>query len=152
MEIGIFIAAGAVFFLVLTVFFVRRLEKVRSAEVLSKFEGQELLGCTSNANFFGIESAGLGQVRGNGVLLLTKEELYFEMWIPRKEIRIPVQSIVEVKSVRSHLMKSKGIPLLKVVFTNPKGLRDSCAWAVANLEIWLVALQKLSDLTSSDSQ
>ncbi|MCK4953145.1 hypothetical protein KAS14_05120 [Candidatus Bathyarchaeota archaeon] len=56
----------------------------RINEVMEKFKDETVLGAFGSANFFGQESLGLGQVRGNGVLVLTEKELYFEMWSPKK--------------------------------------------------------------------
>ena len=90
----------------------RAIEKKRAAEVMARFAGQEVLGASSQALFFGQESKGMGQVRGNGVLVLTPELLYFELWAPRRRFEIPVESITAVSSPRSHLGKSRFRPLL----------------------------------------
>jgi hypothetical protein len=37
-----------------------------------------------DANSFGVESAGVWQVRGNGNLALTKRELLFAQWMPNR--------------------------------------------------------------------
>ena len=51
---------------------------------MEKFKDEKVLGAFGSENFFGQESLGLGQIRGNGVLVLTEKELYFEMWHPKK--------------------------------------------------------------------
>jgi L-2-hydroxyglutarate oxidase LhgO len=45
------------------------------------------------ANFFGQESRGVTQIRGNGTLILTDSDLIFEMWVPNKQLRIPLRSV-----------------------------------------------------------
>lgn len=137
-------AAGSVALTTAMLVAIKRLERRRAREVLARFEGVELLGVTSSANFFGRESWGLAQVRGNGVLVLTPEVLYFEMWTPRRIVEIPVSSMDGVSSPRSHLGKSKGFPLLKVSFTDEDGSPDSCAWLVRNPDKWLGALGRMA--------
>jgi len=123
---------------------VAKLFKKRKEEIMKKFEGKKVIGAFGSANFFGVESKGVRQVRGNGVLVLTDEKLYFEMWVkPKTIIEIPIKSITKIDIVKSHLHKSKFRPLLKVNFTNGIGEHDSIAWMVNNLEEWRNALEKL---------
>jgi hypothetical protein len=93
-----------------------------------------------DANSFGVESAGPWQVRGNGTLVLTDEELMFAQWVPNRLLRIKRRSIVEVKTTRSHLGKTVGRQLLKVVWTAELGEQDSIALWVKDLDGWLEAL------------
>lgn len=103
------------------------------------FAGSEVLR-EEDANSFGVESAGPWQVRGNGTLALTRHEVLFAQWLPNRLLRIPRRSIVEVTTVRSHLGKTIGRKLLKVVWTTEVGKRDSLALWVRDLDGWLDAL------------
>ena len=78
----------------------------RINEVMEKFKDEKVLGAFGSANFFGQESLGLGQIRGNGVLILTEKELYFEMWSPKK-LHIPINSIQRIGTPTSHLTKTR---------------------------------------------
>jgi hypothetical protein len=94
-----------------------------------------------DANSFGVESAGVWQVRGNGSLVLTKHELLFAQWVPNRLLRIPRNSIVDVTTAKSHLGKTIRRDLLKVVWTTDLGTRDSIALWVRDLDGWLDALR-----------
>lgn len=122
----------------------KKFQAKRAKEVLDKSKGKDVLGVSSSANFFGQESLGVTQLRGNGVLVLTNEELYFEMWLPKREFHIPISSIVDIETPKSHLGKTKFRPLLKVVFKNEKGEIDSVAWLLRNVPHWKEGLKKLS--------
>jgi hypothetical protein len=87
-------------------------------------------------NFFGEKSKGMTQIRGNGALLLTKDYLYFQMWIPKKEIKIPLDKIENIEEVKSFLGKSKLRPLLKIDYIDENGQKNSAAWLVKNLQKW----------------
>ncbi|PWH12834.1 MAG: hypothetical protein DDG60_11580 [Anaerolineae bacterium] len=89
------------------------------------------------ANFFGRESRGVMQMRGNGILVLTDAELIFEMWLWNTEVRIPLRSIQSVETPLSFLGKSRLTPLLKVVYTTPEGGTDAVAWQVSDLSGWV---------------
>jgi hypothetical protein len=93
-----------------------------------------------DANSFGVESAGAWQVRGNGILALTRHELLFVQWAPSRLLRVPRKSIVEGTTTRSHLGKTVGRDLLKVVWTTELGAQDSIALWVKDLDGWREAL------------
>ena len=94
------------------------------------------------ASFFGQQSRGPGQIRGNGTLILTESELIFEMWLPRREFRIPLASIESLENPKSFLGKSRFTPLLKVVFNDQQGSKDSMAWQVRDLSGWMEQIDK----------
>ncbi|RMG00859.1 MAG: hypothetical protein D6726_10585 [Nitrospirae bacterium] len=125
------------FFLLLIFVFLKRLSRSRTDEVLKRFSGKEIILLEKAANFFGQESLGYAQIRGNGTLLLTGDEIFFQMWLPKKELQIPLSSILSVEVTRSHLGKTKGVRLLKVTFKNPQQERDSVAWIVRDVDRWV---------------
>jgi hypothetical protein len=118
----------------------------RSKDIISKFNEVDILQIHAGANFFGQESKGLRQIRGNGVLILTEHELYFEMWVPKNRIcRILIRDIIQIEITKWHLKKTKSRPLLKVIFTNNLGKKDSGAWLVRDLDNWIETIQRLVD-------
>ena len=90
-----------------------------------------------SASFFGQESRGGTQMRGNGILILTDSELIFEQWVTNKKIRIPLRNIQVLENPKSFLGKSRFAPLLKVVYINEQGGKDAMAWQVRNLDDWM---------------
>ena len=115
----------------------------RSKSIIEKFESNDIIRICNGANFFGQEKYGAKQVRGNGVLILTPDKLFFEMWFPKKELSIPFKDITSVETTKWHLKKSKNRLLLKVLFTNDVGKTDSGAWLVQELDSWVQALEQL---------
>lgn len=112
--------------------FLRRVAAKRARAVRERFPNARLI--IPSANFFGQESLGGMQGRGNGTLALTDNELYFERWVLRKEYHIPLSAIQSVETTMSHLGKSIFRPLLKVVYINEMGNTDSIAWYVPDVE------------------
>ena len=115
----------------------------RTKQILSKFPEHEIIMTSIGANSFGQESLGLKQTRGNRVLIFTNNELFFEMWIPKKELLIPLKDITKIDNPKWHLKKSKGWPLLKVSFINKFGKEDSIAWLLRDLETWTNTLNNI---------
>lgn len=114
--------------------------KKKRARVVQEIEASvgrdRILLLEDGANSFGVESQGRWQIRGNGCLAATANEILFIMWWPRREVRIARDSVTAVERARSHLGKYVGHQLLRVRFTNPDGNPDSIAWWVADLERW----------------
>jgi hypothetical protein len=127
--VGVLILLG-VLFLVLRA--VSGALKRQAAEVRQRYPQATLV--VPGANFFGQESLGARQIRGNGTLVLTDTELFFEKLAPRKEFHIPLTSISAIETPSSHLGKSVGRRLLKVVFQAESGAPDSIAWFVRDLD------------------
>ena len=122
----------------------RKLFQKRINEIMERFDPSEIMISSRNVNFFGQKSRGLRQIRGNGTLILTRSELYFEMWKPKRTLTIPVKNITKIETPKRFLSKSIFRPLLKVTFNGENGQEDSAAWYVRELEEWLKQL----DLTN----
>jgi hypothetical protein len=143
MSVGVFFGSAALGCLA-SFLRVKKLEKKRAREVLDRFKDKQIYGVSSNASFFGQESLSMTQIRGNGVLVLTENELFFQMWAPEKELGIKITDITGVEIPRTFLGKTKGKPLLKVLFKNEKGESDSAAWLVNKLSDWQTAMDKIA--------
>jgi hypothetical protein len=111
-----------------------------ASEVRARLGGDHILLMEDGANSFGVESRGPWQIRGNGCLAATADDLLFVMWFPRREVHIPRATITGVEQARSHLGKTIGYPLLRVRFTNPDGRPDSVAWWVRDVSRWRALL------------
>ncbi len=122
---------------VLTLAWVKR--KSRLA-IKSRYAPNEIIMQSLTANFFGQTSKGYPQIRGNGALVLTKDELWFKMALPKKELTISLQSIITVSIKKSHLKKTKMRPVLYVEFDSYSGI-DSAAWLVEYPEEWQEAIK-----------
>jgi hypothetical protein len=93
-----------------------------------------------DANTFGVESRTAFQVRGNGTLALTADELLFAQWVPNRLERIPRAAITEVTTTKSWLGKTIGRQLLLVRWTADAGT-DAVALWVKDLDGWIAMLR-----------
>jgi hypothetical protein len=105
-------------------------------EVKARLGADRILLMEDGANSFGVESGGRWQIRGNGCLAATADEIMFLLWWPRREVRIPRHAVTGLERARSHLGKTVGHELLRVRFTNDEGRPDSIAWWVRDLPRW----------------
>ena len=126
-----------VFILAVTLLFVRWLTARRMKVMRERFPNALR---AEPANFYGQESRGVGQLRGNGILVLLSDQLLFAMLVPRREYTITRRSIVRTESPTSYLGRTNFQPLLKVVFQDETGKLDSMAWLVRDVPGWQAQL------------
>ena len=146
MNKGIFIALFVIGGLA-TLFIILRsvmgaIRKKLEAHVEQKFDKREIVAASTGANFFGQQSKGGKQIRGNGALVLTKEFLYFFRAMPFKEFTLPIQSITEVTLPRSFAGKSIFSALLCIHY-RAAGQQDAMAWAIKDPKQWKRAIEAL---------
>src|SRR5262245_11939505 len=96
------------------------------ARIAPHYRQDEILLKDLGANSFGLESAGVFQSRGNGGLVLTGNSLHFFMFLPKWDLRVPLDAITELTFTKSHLGKATIYDLLKVQFSL-EGKTDSIA-------------------------
>jgi hypothetical protein len=138
------ILVGALGVLVLLVLPALRRLKVRRAEEVAQTLGADrALFIEPAANFFGQESLGRSQVRGQGCLAFTAHEVYFLMWLPKRAFRVPIRAIRNIDTPPSHLGKAKLRSLLKITFAGRRGGVDSMAWLVGDLAGARAALERI---------
>ncbi len=112
---------------------VKKAKKARYNDIMAKFQNKELLFFSKNSSFFGHKLKNYTQVRGNGYFALTKDEIYFLMWLPPKEIKINIDKITKIDFPKSFLGKSIFKPLLRVTYINDNKELDEVAWAIREL-------------------
>lgn len=127
---AVIVIIGLIIFLAV----IRKAGRERQEYVQQRFAGKKILLSDKLANFFGQESAGVSQIRGNGILILAEDELFFLMLLPKREVSVPLGSITGIETPSSFLAKSVGRALLQVNFTSEVGETDSIAWYTSKLE------------------
>ncbi len=143
MEILLILLLITIAVFVVFIISIRNMIIKRKKEIIAKFKDKEILLISSNANYFGTETLKSFQIRGNGFLILTKDELFFQMWTSKKEISIPISNLRSTETVKSFLGKTVFAPLLKVNFQNEHNDSDSIAWLVKNLHQWVKTINDL---------
>ena len=134
-------ALGVLLLLIIPGLVFSRIRRKLEALISLRFVDEEILVATTRANFLGEKSKGGAQIRGNGALVLTRNELYFIRAVPQKEFRIPIRFIRNVSMPRFFNGKSIFVPLLCVTFKTESG-EDSIAWALRNPKQWKNAIDR----------
>lgn len=127
----------------------KRVDRAVTERLSSRHAPEEMLLSETMANFFGEQSRGPAQLRGNGGLVLTEDSLVFHMLVPDRTITIPLEDVREVSLVRSHLGKSVRRDLLHVRYAVPEGT-DAIAWFVRDPETWRRTLEERSPSAAAD--
>lgn len=119
------------------------IQQKRAEELFGNYHKDRIIYFSKKVNFFGLSSTGLTQIRGNGSLLLTADEIHFLKWLPKSELIIPLKNIENIERVNSFLGKKRGKnkELLKIDFFNQQGELDSAALLLDNLSVWEEVLQ-----------
>jgi hypothetical protein len=144
-SILLLVVGGVLVLLAMLFLFFRAISQAlrrQADEVRQRYPDAKLV--APGANFFGQQSLGVRQIRGNGTLVLTDTELFFQKFKPRKDFHIPLPSISAIETPKSHLGKTAGRPLLKVVYRKESGAEDAIAWYVPNLD---EVIQQLESVT-----
>ena len=125
------------------VWFLRSKFMARVQSTLARYPKESWLAASQRAHFFGQRSRGRKQLKGNGILILTREELHFHMLLPNREWTLPVSSIQKIENPRSFMGKSILRPLLKVTFFDEAGWSDEIAFSVPDVSAWTASLNAL---------
>ena len=133
----------ALLFLVVKVIFARVRRRLLR-RLFERFSENDLRTWTVNANFFGLESKGGRQVRGNASLAMTDRFLYSCLGAPIRELAIPLERVTRVSLVKSHCGKSVMVYLLRVDFTTTAG-EDAAAWFVRDAAEWMEAIESAAN-------
>lgn len=112
------------------------------ARVAAHYQPQQILLQDLRANCFGRESTGRWQLRGNGALVLTGEQLHFFQFLPQSELCIPLDAISEVTFTKRHLGKATLYDLVKVHFS-VDGQPDTIAWYLTDPLAWKTRIEAL---------
>ncbi|WP_109530218.1 MULTISPECIES: hypothetical protein [Nocardia] len=136
MVIGIVVVVLAVVVFVAR-FALAGMRRAAEATLAKTFAPGEAVRSDPVANFFGLASKGGAQVRGNGALVLTDTQLWFQRAGSHAPLEIPLASVTSVDIVRSHAGKSVGRDLLRVSLD-----ADSAAWYVRDPAGWREEIQR----------
>ena len=117
----------------------------KAAEAELEEELGDSVSRSASVNTLGLESRGRGQIRGNGRLVLTPDELRFRQSVPQRETAIPREAVTSIGTERTWLGKWVGSKLLCVRWRTPEGGEDAMAWQLRDLDGWLAALHAWRD-------
>ena len=129
---------GIVFVGIVIRFFVRlkRRQDEMEENFQKRFVGKKIRFMDKHALYIARESDGYSHFRGQGYLVLTEDELFFERQLVKKIIEIPTRSIVTVDKTRRLAGQGPGV-MLKVVFKTQVGEQDAIGWKVKELDRWI---------------
>ena len=100
------------------------------------FSGKKVKRLDKHAVFKAQQSHRYSQSQGMGYLVLTADELYFEMGLLSKVLSIPVASITKVGQAKRMLGVGTIRPMLKVEFKDARGEMDAIVLFVKELAEW----------------
>ncbi|MCK5808576.1 hypothetical protein KAH37_06300 [bacterium] len=135
MDIWIHILVLSSLFLVVLLVFSFRHIKAKRFSRLDELHPEEAVLLDKSANFSGFSSKRGKQIRGKGILALYETELVFLMWLPAKEVVIPLSAIKKVDTVRMHAGRWLIYPQLHIIY-EIDSKTDGVAWATSHIVEW----------------
>ncbi len=135
--IGIVLGVSAVIWFFV---FLKKRQDALEVNYQKRFSGKNIRYLDKSAVLKAQESDGYSQTQGMGYLVLTDEELYFEMGLLNKVISISTASIIKVGQTKRLLGVGTLRAMLKIEFKDSNGNNDSIALHVKELELWKKAI------------
>jgi hypothetical protein len=138
MSIGLIIAIAVGFGLLIFIFLIWMIVRIagRSDKMWRNANpGVEVVRSANGASCASFPGEKIN-LRGNGLLVMTKTELHFWMWAPDKRLRIPLENIRLIDTVRKFAGKIGRLPMLHVMFEE-NGKRFETAWSMVNAKGWV---------------
>ena len=117
--------------IVVTMLILSRVSRTQIAKAREQFP-QAL--AVLNANFSGLTSDPGVRLRGNGILVITRDELYFTQWVTNREFHVPTRALQSVELVSNFMGRWTFTPILKVNFTSEGGQAAAIGWQVRDAE------------------
>ena len=132
---------GVAIFVVLAIL-VTRLSRKSARRWAEENPDKEILLSANGANCLAFPGEKI-TLRGNGLLVLTPEELHFRMWAPEKILELPLQNIVSADLVKSFAGRRGRFPLLHITFHGGDGRIMETAWSVVAPKDWARRINEL---------
>lgn len=122
-------------------------EKLKETALASLPDGVRAVKGPVSANYRGHQSIAV-PVKGNGVLLLTNQDLRFVRLAPRKEIVIPLNQMQRVTEQASFKGSAKGAAPVLVVHFQDGAQQDAAGFIVPNSErqAWIDAITQAANV------
>lgn len=112
-------------------------------EVRRQFEGITILALAPDACFKGLDRIWDRQWRGRGVLILTKELLYFRSWQRKIDMTIPLSRMQKVELGPGAEKESRRKKLFQVSYSGIDGLPRAAIWYVDEPKQWIDLIEAM---------
>jgi hypothetical protein len=113
-----------------------------AASIERRFRGKRIRMQDKHAFFIALKSDGYSHSRGQGYLVLSDEELYFERLIARKVVPIPFGAIVSAGKTRRLAGQNLVRNMLQIEFKDKNGNLDAIGLVVKELDRWIQEINK----------
>jgi hypothetical protein len=145
--VGILLLVGVLYMWLIS------LAKRVAVDVVASLGGDAaVLEIEKSANCLGVRSLGLGQIRGNGCLVLTSDEIHFRLWMPSRTTRVPLEAVTAVGTGRAFMGKATAYKHVRVTWAKGDGPDDEVAWIVRDADRWERAINAAVEKKSGRRQ
>ncbi|MGD9504670.1 MAG: hypothetical protein AB7W37_07145 [Syntrophobacteraceae bacterium] len=118
-------------------------------ETRRRLGGSTIIIFEPRARFIGFERAWDARWRGQGVLALTEEALYFRNSRGGHEFMIPMERLENARTVQENETIS-GSPVLETTHVGPDGGRRVARWKVREPDVWVGSMESIMERSIHD--
>lgn len=134
----LFVGAAVVLLLLagLTVI-LKRMSRIRAgcrSTIAQRYRSEDILCHDNLAHYLGRDPVVNKQDRGKGILIVSKEELFFTRMYPELQFTIPLKRIKRILTPKTFLGMSSPVPLLVVDYRDEDNRIVSAAWKVQDVD------------------
>lgn len=130
-------------------YFLWRRQNAVLERIQKKSGGERIILPIEHIRFRAVESAGYSQADGMGYIVLTEEHLHFELILMDLVISVPTFRLRGAEFVRRLKGVSPARQMLRILYLDEKGNKDSIAINVEDMELWK---NTILDIVKADSQ
>lgn len=125
------------------VFLIAYIRNVEARRIRKLFKEDEILLSSFGVQYFGVETEPGSPLKSTGVLVLTKDGIFYRAKFLNRTQQIPGDKISSITAVDTFKGKNMYQKIVAVNFVNEKGERDRAGFRIPYPERWSQAIKKV---------
>ena len=125
------------------IFLIAYIRNLEARRIRKKFSEDEILLSSFGVQYYGVESDPGKILKSTGVLVLTKNGIFYRAKFLNRTLQIPGDKISSITAVDTFKGKNMYQRIVAINFVNEKGARDRAGFRIPYPERWSIAINKV---------
>ena len=125
------------------VFLIAYIRNVETRRIRKRFREDEILLSSFGVQYYGVESEQGSPLKSTGVLVLTKDGIFYRAKFANRIVQIPGDKISSITAVDTFKGKNMYQKIVSINFVNEKGVRDRAGFRIPYPERWSKAISRV---------
>jgi len=126
-----------------TIFLIAYIRNLEARRIRKMFREDEILLSSFGVQYYGVESEPGNPLKSTGVLVLTKDGIFYRAKFLNRILQIPGDKISSITAVDTFKGKNMYQKIVSVNFVNENGDRDRAGFRIPYPERWSIAINKV---------